>query len=77
MVSFPINCYLETHSKHKQEHAKQVEFETGRLIHLNDKNEQFSHKLCPVCRITSGAIQYGVPFIDFAPVIVACHGADS
>ena len=32
----------------------------------------YTHKLCPVWRITSGAIQYGVPFIDFAPVIVAC-----
>jgi len=30
------------------------------------------YKLCPVCRMTSGAIQYGVPFIDLAPETVAC-----
>lgn len=35
--------------------------------------EIFPYKLCPVWRITSGAIQYGVPFIDLAPFIVACR----
>lgn len=30
-----------------------------------------SYKLCPVWTITSGAIQYGVPFIDLAAFKVA------
>lgn len=30
-----------------------------------------SYKLWPVWRITSGAIQYGVPFMDLAPETVA------
>lgn len=30
-----------------------------------------SYKLWPVWRMTSGAIQYGVPFIDLAPDTVA------
>ena len=32
---------------------------------------QCPYKLCPVWRITSGAIQYGVPFMDLAPEMVA------
>lgn len=39
---------------------------------MEAENQQISlHKLCPVYRITSGAIQNGVPFIDLAPLIVA------
>jgi hypothetical protein len=38
-----------------------------------NKLKHCSYKLCPVWRITSGAIQYGVPFIDLAPFIVACN----
>ena len=35
------------------------------------KNDWYkcTYKLWPVWSITSGAIQYGVPFIDFAPVV--------
>jgi hypothetical protein len=38
-----------------------------------NKSKHCSYKLCPVWRMTSGAIQYGVPFIDLAPFIVACN----
>lgn len=39
-------------------------------IHMHESC-YFTYKLAPVWSITSGAIQYGVPFIDLAPVIVA------
>jgi hypothetical protein len=28
------------------------------------------YKVCPVCLITSGAIQYGVPLIDLDTIVV-------
>ena len=39
-------------------------------MHTYNRQVRTFYKVCPVCLITSGAIQYGVPLIDLDPVVV-------